>query len=139
MAVPVSADLMVRPVFGPDFTDVILVMMLGIIALFIVYLMIRELRVMRTSMRAIEHDIEREKLQFLEKEALSQASPFSRMTSEQISGIKKIDLENRQLEDDIFAQENLIESRLKRLENLVRKRKLHGLAGRIDDEESRIG
>lgn len=46
--------------------------------------------------------------------------------------------ENTGLETGIFAKEKLIETRLTRLENYVKTRKLDNMMGKISEEEKKV-
>ncbi|MGC1122478.1 MAG: hypothetical protein WBA22_15415 [Candidatus Methanofastidiosia archaeon] len=108
------------------------------IALIFVYVILREIRLMKTDARKMEIELDREKLKLLQQDMLSRGYPFTRMTSEQLNHIKEIDEQNVMLETDIFAQEKSVESRLKRLENYVKLEKLDRLLERIQKEEKKI-
>jgi hypothetical protein len=108
------------------------------IALIFVYIILREIRLMKTDARKMEIELDREKLKLLQQDVLSRGYPFTRMTSEQLNNLKEIDEQNFVLETDIFAQEKSVESRLKRLENYVKLEKLDRLLERIQKEEKKL-
>jgi hypothetical protein len=108
------------------------------VALFFVYLILRELRLMKTNSRKMELELDREKLKLLQQDVLSKGYPFTRLSSDQLSSLKQIDEENFLLETDIFAREKAVESRLKRLENYVKLGKLEKLLEKIKKEEKKI-
>lgn len=108
------------------------------IALIFVYIILREIRLMKTDARKMEIELDREKLKVLQQDMLSRGYPFTRMTSEQLNHLKEIDDQNVMLETDIFAQEKSVESRLKRLENYVKLEKLDRLLERIQKEEKKL-
>lgn len=108
------------------------------IALIFVYIILREIRLMKTDARKMEIELDRDKLKLLQQDVLSRGYPFTRMTSEQLNNLKEIDEQNFVLETDIFAQEKSVESRLKRLENYVKLEKLDRLLERIQKEEKKL-
>jgi len=122
----------------PLITDTVILIALAIIGLFIVYLMIREMRIMKTVNRKVELDLERDKLKLMQQHAEAKTFPFTRLSPEQTSGIRTVEDEVTSLETTIFAKEKLIETRLSRLENLVKSRKLDNLMGKIDEEEKKV-
>jgi hypothetical protein len=108
------------------------------IALLFVYIILREIRLMKTDARKMEIELDRDKLKLLQQDVLSRGYPFTRMTSEQLDHLKEIDEQNFMLETDIFAREKSVESRLKRLENYVKLEKLDRLLERIQKEEKKL-
>ena len=128
------------PVAGsqPLITEPVLIAALAIIGVFILYLMLREVRIMKTSNRKIELELEKDKLKLLQQHAESKAFPFTRLSPEQTADIRSVEDENTNIETSIFAKEKLIETRLNRLENFVKVRKLDNLIGKIQDEEKKV-
>jgi flagellar biosynthesis/type III secretory pathway M-ring protein FliF/YscJ len=122
----------------PVITDTVILVALVIIGVFILFLMLREVRIMKTANRKVELELEKDKLKLLQQHAESKAFPFTRLSPEQTAGIKSVEDENTALETTIFAREKLIETRLGRLENFVKVRKLDNLMGRIDEEEKKV-
>jgi len=109
-----------------------------IIVLFFLYMILREIRLMRTGTRKLELEMDREKLKLLQQDMLSRGYPFTRLTPEQMKSIKEIEEENFALGTDLFAKEKMVESRLKRLENYVKLGKLEKLLEKIKKEEKKI-
>lgn len=109
-----------------------------LLVLFFIYLIIREIRLMRTDARKMEVELDREKLKLLQQDMVSKGYPFTRMSQEQLGSLKEIDEENFRLETDIFAREKAVESRLERLENYVKLGKLEKLLSKIKKEEKKI-
>ena len=132
--------MVMEPVAGsqPLITDTVLIVGLAIIGVFILYLMLREVRIMKTSNRKIELELEKDKLKLLQQHAESKAFPFTRLSPEQTADIRSVEDENTNIETSIFAKEKLIETRLNRLENFVKVRKLDNLIGKIQDEEKKV-
>ncbi len=109
-----------------------------VIVLFFLYMILREIRLMRTGTRKLELEMDREKLKLLQQDMLSRGYPFTRLTPEQMQSIKEIEEENFALGTDLFAREKMVESRLKRLENYVKLGKLEKLLEKIKKEEKKI-
>jgi hypothetical protein len=131
------ADATVVPA-APVITDTVVIIALAIIGVFILFLMIRELRLMKTGHRKLELELERDKLKILQQHAESRANPFTRMTAEQIDGIRSVEDENSVLGTSIAAKQGLVEARLNRLENHVKVAKLDGMLAKIDEEEKKV-
>lgn len=110
-----------------------------LVGLFLLYMIIREVRLMRTEPRKLELELDREKLKLLQEDMGSRGYPFTRLSSEQLTAIKEIDEHNFALETDIFAREKMVETRLKRLESYVKLNKLEKLLEKIKDEEKKLG
>ncbi len=108
------------------------------LGLFFFYIILREIRLMRTEPRRLELEMDREKLKLLQQD-MGRGYPFTRLSQEQLDLLRKIDEENAGLETDIFAREKAVESRLKRLENYVKLGKLEKLMEKIKKEEEKIG
>ncbi len=109
-----------------------------IIVLFFMYLILREIRLMRTGTRKLELEMDREKLKILEQDMLSRGFPFTRLSPEQMKSIRDVDEENFVLGTHIFAREKMVEARLKRLESYVKLGKLEKLLEKIRKEEKKI-
>jgi hypothetical protein len=122
----------------PVITDTVLIAALAIIGVFILYLMLREVRIMKTSNRKTELELEKDKLKLLQQHADSRVFQFTRLSPEQTAEIRSVEDENTHLETNIFAKEKLIETRLNRLENFVKVRKLDNLIGKIQEEETKV-
>jgi len=103
-----------------------------------IYLIIREIRLMKTNTRRLELELERDKLQILRQDTTARVQPALRLTSEQIASLKEIEESNIALETDIFMKQKTIEGRLKRLENYVKREKLDLMLDRIESEEKKI-
>jgi hypothetical protein len=132
--------MVMEPVAGsqPLITEPVLIAGLAIIGVFILFLMLREVRIMKTANRKIELELEKDKLKLLQQHAESKAFPFTRLSPEQTADIRSVEDENTNIETSIFAKEKLIETRLSRLENFVKVRKLDNLMGKIQEEEKKV-
>jgi flagellar biosynthesis/type III secretory pathway M-ring protein FliF/YscJ len=122
----------------PVINDTVLLGILVVLGMVVIYLIIREIRIMKTSNRAIELDLEKDKLKLLQQHEASKAFPFTRFTPEQTGAIKQVEDENTNLETNINAKEKLLEKRLTRLENLVKERKLDNLLGNVQEQEKKV-
>ncbi|ABD41546.1 hypothetical protein Mhun_1826 [Methanospirillum hungatei JF-1] len=109
-----------------------------LVIVIMIYLIIREIRLMRTNTRKLELELERDKLQILKQDTAASVQPALRLTTDQISALKEIEESNIALETEIFMKQKTIEGRLKRLENYVKREKLDLMLDRIDSEEKKI-
>jgi len=137
MAAPIITDPMLI-VATPQslINDTSLMIILGIFIIIIIYLIVREVRLMKTAKYTTQ--LEQEKLKILQMDAATKAYPFTRLSQEQVAEIRNVENENITLETNIFAREKLIEKRLERLENYVKLRKLDTMAGKIQTEEKKV-
>jgi hypothetical protein len=132
-----ATDAVVVPVAGM-ITDTVLVGILIVLAMVVIYLIIREIRIMKTANRTIELDLEKDKLKLLQQHEASKMFPFTRFSPEQTAAIRQVEDENMALETDNFAKENLLEKRLTRLENIVKTRKLDNLLSNVGEQEKKV-
>ncbi|PWR72426.1 hypothetical protein ACKUB1_02700 [Methanospirillum stamsii] len=109
-----------------------------LVIIIMIYLVIREIRLMKTNTRRLELELERDKLQILKQDVSSTIQPSLRLSADQISTLKDIEESNLTLETDIFMKQKTIEGRLKRLENYVKREKLDLMIDRIESEEKKI-
>jgi hypothetical protein len=119
-------------------TDTVLTGVLVVIGMGIIYLIVREIRIMKTSNRAIELDLEKDKLKLLQQHEAQKGFPFTRLSAEQTAAIRQVEDENTNLETTIYAREKLLETRLTRLEHLVKSKKLDNLLGNVDEQEKKV-
>ena len=132
----VAADVVVAPALG--ITDTVVVGILIILALAIVYLIVREIRIMKTANRTIELELEQDKLRLLQQHEASKIFPFTRFSPEQTAAIRQVEDENTVLETNLYAKENLLEKQLTRLENMVKTRKLDHLLNNVQEQEKKV-
>jgi len=118
-------------------TILVLVLFFGILLFF--FLVVREIRLMRTGTRQLELEVEREKLDVIRQDMKPTEHPFARLSAEQLAPLQSIETENAGLANDIFSREKLVESRLSRLEKKVKKEKLDRMLDKIGREEKRLG
>jgi len=119
-------------------TDTVITWILIVLAMLIIYLIIREIRIMKTANRTTELELEKDKLKLLKAHEESKVFSFTRLSTEQTAEIKNVEDDNTSLETNIYAKEKLIETRLNRLENLVKTRKLDNLLGNISEQEKKV-
>ena len=134
--VTLAVDAVVAPV--PGITDTVLLGILIVLALALVYLIVREIRIMKTANRTIELELEKDKLKLLQQHEASKMFPFTRFSPEQTAAIRQVEDENTALETNIFARENLLEKQLTRLENMVKTRKLDHLLNHVQEQEKKV-
>jgi len=120
----------------PIINDTSFMVILAIFLIIVIYLIVREIRIMNTSKHNVA--LEQDKLKILQMDAATKAYPFTRLSPEQTSEIRDVEDENITLETNIFAREKLIEKRLDRLENLVKVKKLDNMLGKIETEEKKV-
>lgn len=123
---------------APLITDSVVMGILIILGMAIVYLIIREIRIMKTSNRATELDLEKDKLKLLRQHEALKTFSFTRLSAEQTSAIRRVEDENAILETNIYAKEKLLETRLNRLEHFVKERKLDNLLSNVDEQEKKV-
>ena len=119
-------------------TDTVLMGILVVLAMGVIYLIVREIRIMKTANRTTELELEKDKLKLLKQHEESKVFSFTRLSQEQTVEIKNVEDDNTSLETNIYAKEKLIETRLNRLENLVKTRKLDNLLGNISEQETKV-
>ena len=95
-------------------TDTVLMGILVVLGMAVVYLIIREIRIMKTSNRTIELELEKDKLKLLQQHEAAKMFPFTRLSAEQTGEIRQVEDENTDLETNIYAKEKLLETRLTR-------------------------
>lgn len=132
------AESIVTAAPAPVIPDALLMGILVVLAMIVIYLIIREIRIMKTSNRAIELDLEKDKLKLLQQHEAQKNFPFTRFTPEQMAGIRAVEDENLTLGTAILAKEKLLEQRIAHLENLVKDRKLDNLLAGAQEQEKKV-
>jgi flagellar biosynthesis/type III secretory pathway M-ring protein FliF/YscJ len=127
-----------QAIIQPVISETVIILFLFVVALFVVFLIVREFRIAKTASHKLEVDLERDKLKLLQQHAEVRAYPFTRLSPEQVGEIKNVEDDTINLETVIFAKERLIDSRLKRLENYVKQIKLDNMLGKIEKEENKV-
>ena len=120
----------------PLINDTSFLVILGIFIILIIWLIVREFRLMKASKYSVQ--LEQDKLKIIQMDAATKAYPFTRLSPEQTTEIRDVEDENITLETNIFAREKLVEKRLDRLENYVKVRKLDTMIGKIQTEEKKV-
>jgi len=134
--IPTSQTTTIIATSPPLINDTSFLVILGILIILIIYLIVREVRIMNTSKHNVA--LEQDKLKILQMDAATKAYPFTRLSPEQTAEIRDVEDENITLETNIFAREKLIEKRLDRLENYVKAKKLDNMLGKIETEEKKV-
>jgi hypothetical protein len=124
---------------GKHMNDIIIYFLLFIAIMVIIYFIVREFRIMQTSNRQMELELEREKLELIQKDISMKVAPFTKLSAEQVGGLRVVEEDINKLDTDIYAKEKEVEARLKRLENRVQKGKLDKMLNKISVEERKMG
>jgi len=134
--IPTSQSTTVIATSPPLINETSFYVILGLFFIIIIYLIVREFRIMKASKYSVQ--LEQDKLKVIQMDAATKAYPFTRLSPEQTTAIRDVEDENITLETNIFAREKLIEKRLDRLENYVKVRKLDNMIGKIQTEEKKV-
>ncbi len=119
-------------------TDTVISGALVVLGMVVMYLIIREIRIMKTSNRKIELELEKDKLKLLEQHEAQKGFPFTRLSAEQTAAIREVEEDNRNLETTVFAKQKALDARLTRLENMVRSKKLDNLLANAAEQERKV-
>lgn len=103
-----------------------------------VYLIVREIRLMKTNSRKIELELEREKLSILRQDGKFSGHSVVRLNDDQIGSLRDIDELNSTLEQGIFVKQKLVEGRIRKLEGMIKTEKLDRMLDKIHEEEKKI-
>ena len=111
-----------------------------IIALILVLIVIWAIRRSHSSVRKMEIEVEKQKLDLLAKDLDTRAKehPFTKLSTEQIQSIRTLEDENELIELNNYHKEKIVEARLRKLENLVREAKLERMILKLDLEEKKV-
>jgi flagellar biosynthesis/type III secretory pathway M-ring protein FliF/YscJ len=129
---------MVKSMAEPIITDTVVMGALVVLGMVVVYLIIREVRIMKTSNRKIELELEKDKLKLLEQHEAQKGFPFTRLSAEQTAAIREVEDDNRNLETTVFAKQKVLDARLTRLENMVKSKKLDNLLANAAEQERKV-
>ena len=102
------------------------------------YLIVREIRLMRTNNRKLELELEREKLSVLRPNTETKGPSLIQLTDEQLDSLREIDDINGTLNKSLFVKQKLVHGRIQKLENLVKTEKLDRMLTKIQEEEKKI-
>jgi len=119
-------------------SDTMLAGLIVVLGMVVVYLIIREIRIMKTSNRALELSLEKDKLALLQQHEAKKAFPFTRLSPEQTAEIRQVQEDNAAIETTVFAKEKLLEARLARLESIVKAKKLDNLLTNAEEQEKKV-
>ena len=119
--------------------DMIIYVLLFLAIMLIIYFIVREFRIMKTSNRQMELELEREKLDLIQKDISLKVAPFTKLSPEQVGNLRVIEEDINELDTEIYAREKEVDARLKRLENRVQKGKLEKMLNKISVEERKMG
>ncbi|MDD1730053.1 MAG: hypothetical protein LUQ50_13410 [Methanospirillum sp.] len=103
-----------------------------------IFLIVREIRLMRTNNRKLELELEREKLSILKQDTSSQGPSMLRLGEDKLTSMRELEDINVSLESDIFVKQKLVEGRIKKLESMIKAEKLDRMLTKIKDEEKKI-
>lgn len=115
-----------------------LTIILFFVGLAIVYLIVREFRLMWNTPRLAQIELEKEKLAVMKQDLGSRDFGFSRIPPEKLKEMKDLDDENLALQGDLLASHGKVERRIQRLEQKVKLAHLDRLSSRVDQEEKRL-
>jgi hypothetical protein len=104
----------------------------------VIFLIVREIRLMRTNNRKLELELEREKLSILKQDTTTKGPSMLRLGEEKISSMRDLEDINVALESDIFVKQKTVEGRIKKLENMIKSEKLDRMLAKIQEEEKKI-
>ncbi len=113
--------------------------LLVFVGLIVLFLIIREFRLMYSRTRLAQLELEREKINLMKADMEQKGRPFYRIPPKDLEELRMLDEENVELDTDIFARRNAVEKRLKRLESKVALTKLDRMIEKIKREEERLG
>jgi hypothetical protein len=125
------------PVFS-GISDMAFIGIFIILGMIVIFLMIREVRLMKTANRKVELDLEKDKLKLLQQHEAAKFFPFTRFSPEQIAEIRSVEDEIRSIETNNFAKENLLDKRLTKLEDIVKAKKLDGMLENLSTQEKKV-
>ncbi len=125
---------------GYTIPDWFVIAIILIIALILVLIVIWAIRRSHSSVRKMEIEVEKQKLDLLAKDLNTSAKqhPFTKLSIEQIQSIRTLEDENDLIELNNYHKEKIVEARLRKLENLVRQAKLERMILKLDIEEKKV-
>jgi hypothetical protein len=111
-----------------------------LVALLLILIVVWAIRRSHGSVRKMEIEVEKQKLDLLAKDLNTRAKehPFTRLSTDQIQSIRTLEEENELLELNNYHKEKIVEARLRKLENLVREAKLERMILKLDLEEKKV-
>jgi len=111
-----------------------------ILILLVIYYLVREFRLMKTSNKALELELDKQKLRLIEEDIKNRKNDLGliMLTPEQFKDIKGIYTDVATLERDTFAMEKLAESKTDRLGLGVKLKKLRNTLWSISKNEEKV-
>ena len=125
---------------GYTIPDWFVIAVILIFALILILIVIWAIRRSHSSVRKMEIEVEKQKLDLLAKDLDTRAKehPFTKLSTDQIQSIRTLEDENELIELNNYHKEKVVEARLRKLENLVREAKLERLILKLDLEEKKV-
>lgn len=120
--------------------DWFILAILLLFALLIILIVVWAIRRSHGSVRKMEIEVEKQKLDLLAKDLDTRAKehPFTKLSTDQIQSIRTLEDENEHIELNNYHKEKIVESRLRKLENLIREAKLERMILKLDLEEKKV-
>jgi len=120
--------------------DWVILAFLLLFALILILIVVWAIRRSHGNVRKMEIEVEKQKLDLLAKDLNTQARPhpFTKLSTDQIQSIRILEDENALLELNNYHKEKIVESRLRKLENLIREGKLLRMILKLDLEEKKV-
>lgn len=104
----------------------------------VIYLIVREIRLMKTNNRKLELELEREKLSILSQDSGVKGPSLLRLNDDQLGSLRDIEDINVSLDKGLFVKQRIVEGRIQKLESMVKSEKLDRMLAKIQDEEKKI-
>jgi flagellar biosynthesis/type III secretory pathway M-ring protein FliF/YscJ len=104
----------------------------------VIFLIVREIRLMRTNSRKMEIELEREKLSVLKQDTTKTGPSMLRLEDSQLSSLRNLEDLNFNLDKDLFVKQKLVEGRIQKLEGMIKSEKLDRMLYKIQEEEKKI-
>ena len=120
--------------------DWVIIAVLLLFALVLILIVVWAIRRSHGSVRKMEIEVEKQKLDLLAKDLDTRAKehPFTKLSTDQIQSIRTLEDENELIELNNYHKEKIVEARLRKLENLIRESKLARMILKLDLEEKKV-
>jgi hypothetical protein len=120
--------------------DWFIIAVLLLFALVLILIVVWAIRRSHGSVRKMEIEVEKQKLDLLAKDLDTRAKehPFTKLSTDQIQSIRTLEDENELIELNNYHKEKIVEARLRKLENLIREGKLLRMILKLDLEEKKV-
>lgn len=103
-----------------------------------IFLIVREIRLMKTNNRKLELELEREKINVLLQDTGKRSPSIMQLNDDQLHSLRSIEELNEKLDKNLFVKQKLVEGSVKKLEGLVKSEKLDRMLNKIQEEEKKI-